>query len=131
MKALLKGDSYEERLEQSKKEVERLAKRIRRVARVCESKRVSQILDHTREIAASTKKTEENILRIESMLKNGEVQLTDLGKCFQALLESSSNFNVRTGQGKLDFPMTMPRGSLTSPSPSARNSRQWNSCWSA
>ncbi|KAL1625958.1 hypothetical protein SLS56_007105 [Neofusicoccum ribis] len=99
--AFLKGDAYEKRLEDSKKEVERLAKKMRRVAKVCDSKRKEEILGYTREIANSTKKTEEDVAEMKSVLVNGYVPLADIGKCIQALLESNSNFNVNTGQALL------------------------------
>lgn len=101
MKSVVQGDSYGEDLQRSKKEVERLAKKIRREAKIIEYKRINEVLGQTREIAAGLKRTEESFMRIENMLRNGSVPLADIGKNLQAMLASSQIFNVKTGQGKL------------------------------
>ncbi|EKG12893.1 hypothetical protein MPH_09992 [Macrophomina phaseolina MS6] len=96
--AAVQGDSYGEDLQNSKEQVERLAKKIRREAKIIEYKRISEVLGQTREIAAGLKRAEASYSRIENMLKDGSVPLADIGKCLQALLSSSQNFNVKTGQ---------------------------------
>ncbi|KAK7701759.1 hypothetical protein SLS57_011641 [Botryosphaeria dothidea] len=98
MKSVVQGDSYGEDLQRSKKEVERLAKKIRREAKIIEYKRINEVLGQTREIAAGLKRTEESFMRIENMLRNGSVPLADIGKNLQAMLASSQIFNVKTGQ---------------------------------
>lgn len=98
-KSIAQGDSYEDKLQKSKRYVERLAENIQKEAQLLEHERINEVLGETRKLVSRVKAGEEDTVALKQMFSEGIMKLNDMGKGFQALLESSSLFNPRLGQG--------------------------------
>lgn len=86
LKSIAQGDSYEDKLQKSKRDVERLADKIQKEADLLNHERLKEVVG--------------DLTSLKDTLIGGQVKPNDMGKVFQALLESSPLFNPKTGQGR-------------------------------
>lgn len=83
LKSIAQGDSYEDKLQKSRRDVERLADKIQREADLLNQERLKEVVG--------------DLTALKDTLIGGLVKPSDMGKIFQTLLESSSLFNLKIG----------------------------------